>query len=378
MAENAQTFIYLLCCQFFPVLAIISRKPHAFCLYPALPLASRVSPARAELAAIAAALCDPRRSLASLVGETVQLRQLVERHSRLSMDGPDGLRDGESFLPSGWAISPVQAGLCAREPYRSAAFIQGLALAVRERLDVSNGRPVRVLYAGCGPFALLALPVMALLDASQVRFAILDVHTETLAYARELIAALGLDGHVAEYICADAAAWRIPAGAMPDVIVSETMNTALGKEPQVAILRNLHAQAPAAALLPASVTVHLGLDRRAPDAPCTDWGRIFALDGDALRAWQEAQDGQGDSLPAASIRLPDVLEQAPRLLTRIRVHGDIVLGDHDCSLNLPLPLPGKPTLAGGSVLAFHYRLGSQPGLAFCLSETSALHKENPR
>nr|WP_314637259.1 hypothetical protein [uncultured Janthinobacterium sp.] len=323
-----------------------------------------MTPARVALKALAHALCDPRRSLASLVGETVQLRQLVERHSRLSMDRQEGLRDGESFLPSGWAISPVQAGLCAREPYRSAAFIQGLAQAVRERLDAA--RPVRVLYAGCGPFALLALPAMAVLDASQVRFSILDVHAETLAYARELIGELGLAAHVAEYLCADAAVYRIPAGAMPDVIVSETMNTALGKEPQVAILRNLHAQAPSAALLPAAVSVHLGLDRRAPDAPCTDWGPIFTLDAEALRAWRHEQ---GDSLPAASIRLPDVLEQAPRLLTRIRVHGDIVLGDHECSLNLPLALPGKPALAGGSVLDFHYRLGGQPGLAFRLRAT---------
>ena len=323
-----------------------------------------MTPARVALKALAHALCDPRRSLASLVGETVQLRQLVERHSRLSMDRQEGLRDGESFLPSGWAISPVQAGLCAREPYRSAAFIQGLAQAVRERLDAA--RPVRVLYAGCGPFALLALPAMAVLDASQVRFSILDVHAETLAYARELIGELGLAAHVAEYLCADAAAYRIPAGAMPDVIVSETMNTALGKEPQVAILRNLHAQAPSAALLPAAVSVHLGLDRRAPDAPCTDWGPIFTLDAEAMRAWRHEQ---GDSLPAASLRLPDVLEQAPRLLTRIRVHGDIVLGDHECSLNLPLALPGKPALAGGSVLDFHYRLGGQPGLAFRLRAT---------
>lgn len=334
-----------------------------------------MNPARAELTAITAALCHPQRSLASLVGETVQLRHLVERHSRLSMERQDGLRDGESFLPSGWAISPVQAGLCAREPYRSAAFMQGLALAVRERLGVSGGRPVRVLYAGCGPFALLALPVMAVLDADLVQFAILDVHAQTLDYARELIASLGLDSHVTAYLCADAAAYRIPADAMPDVIVSETMNTALGKEPQVAILRNLHAQAPAATVLPAAVTVHLGLDRRAPDEPCTDWGRVFALDAEALRAWQHEQ---GDSLPAASIRLPEVLEQAPRLLTRIRVHGDIVLGDHECSLNLPLPLPGRPTLAGGSVLDFQSQLGSQPGLAFCLRETPVsiqeLHK----
>lgn len=334
-----------------------------------------VTSARTELAAIAAALCDPQRSLASLVGETVQLRQLVERHSGLSMDRQDGLRDGESFLPSGWAISPVQAGLCAREPYRSAAFIQGLALAVRERLAVRGGRPVRVLYAGCGPFALLALPVMAVLDASQVQFAILDVHAETLDYARELIAALGLDGHVAEYLCADAAAYQMPAGAMPDVIVSETMNTALGKEPQVAILRNLHAQAPAAALLPAAVTVHLGLDRRSPGQPCTDWGRVFTLDADALRAWQGEP---GDTLPAASIRLPDVLDEAPRLLTRIRVHGDIVLGDHACSLNLPLALPGKPALAGGSVLDFQYRLGGQPGLVFSLRETPASTQALPK
>lgn len=335
----------------------------------------RVTSARTELAAIAAALCDPRRSLASLVGETVQLRQLVERHSGLAMDRQDGLRDGESFLPSGWAISPVQAGLCAREPYRSAAFIQGLALAVRERLDVSGGRPVRVLYAGCGPFALLALPVMAVLDASEVQFAILDVHAETLDYARELIAALGLDSHVAEYLCADAAAYQMPAGAMPDVIVSETMNTALGKEPQVAILRNLHAQAPAAALLPAAVIVYLGLDRRSPGEPCTDWGRVFTLDADALRAWQGEP---GDTLPAASIRLPDVLDEAPRLLTRIRVHGDIVLGDHACSLNLPLALPGKPSLAGGSVLDFRYRLGSQPGLVFSLRETPAFTQALPK
>ena len=206
--------------------------------------------------------------------------------------------------------------------------------------------------------------VMAVLGARQVQFAILDVHAETLAYARDLIGQLGLDSHVSAGICADAASYHIPSDALPDVIISETMNTALGKEPQVAILRNLHAQAPAAALLPAEVTVHLGLERRQPGEPCADWGRLFTLDANALRAWQ---DDTGDSLPAARIRLPDVLDGAPRLLTRIRVHGDIVLGDYDCSLNLPLALPGKPLLAGGSVLDFRYRLGGSPGLAFQLA-----------
>lgn len=316
--------------------------------------------ARAELARIARAIADPQRPLASLVADMEGLRRLAERHCGLSMTDPGCMTDGESQLASGRAISPVQAALCAREPLRSAAFMRGLMLAVTQRLRMDG--PVRVLYAGCGPFALLALPVMALLDARQVQFVMLEVHAHTLDYARGLVGKLGYAGHVSAFVCADAARYRIPAHALPQVIISETMNTALGKEPQVAILRNLHVQAPAAALLPAAVTVHLGLPRRAPGVACVEWGGVFALHAQAIMAWQgAAQDGR--SLPGARIRLPAGLAQAPRLLTRIRVHGDVVLGDYDSSLNLPLPLPGNPSLAGGELLDFSYRLGNAPGLA---------------
>ncbi len=313
---------------------------------------------QAELADIARAIADPARPLASLIGETGQLRAFVERHSQLSMAGSDRMTEGESILPSGWAISPVQAALCAREPLRSAAFIQGLAAAIRAAL--TGDKPVSVLYAGCGPFALLALPLMAIFSPRQLRFTILEVHEDALGYARALIEELGYGAHVAAYVCADAATWRIVPDALPDVIVSETMNTALGKEPQVAIMRNLFVQAPQAALVPAAIAVHLGLPSRAVDEPCVDWGRIFEVNAASILAWQ----GQGGSaLPAASIRLPAQLARAPKLLTRIQVHGDIVLHDYACSLNLPLHLPGKPQLTGSETLAFSYQLGSTPGLA---------------
>lgn len=318
--------------------------------------------ALAELAAIASAMADPQRTLDTLIGETGRLQRLMEQHCALSLTQVERMRDGESFLPSGWAISPVQAALCAREPYRTAAFIQGLALAVQERLQAD--RPVRVLYAGCGPFALLAMPLMALFTPSQVQFCILEVHAETLDYARGLIGKFGYSGHVGDFFCADAAEFRIPAQALPDVIVSETMNTALGKEPQVTIMRNLHGQAPQAALVPSAVTVHLGMDRPRLEEPCTDFGLLFTLDAPSMQAWQQDRNAQGDSLPAATLRLPDMLEREPRLLTRIRVYRDIVLGDYHSSLNLPLRLPGKPKLDGGTTLAFHYRLGAQPGLDF--------------
>lgn len=322
-----------------------------------------MSAAQAELVHIARAIADPQRPLASLIGEMERLRRLAEQHCALPMEASDQMTQGESFLDSGWAISPVQAALCAREPLRSAAFTRGLLQAVTQRLRAD--RPVRVLYAGSGPFALLALPLMALLGEKQVQLSILEVHAHTLDYARALIRDLGYAGHVSDYICADAAAYRIPAGALPDVIVSETMNTALGKEPQVAIMRNLHVQAPAAALLPAAVTVHLGLPRRSPEEACSEWGTVFALTAQTIVAWEDGASpaGEGSTLPGARLRLPAVLEQAPRLLTRIRVHGDIVLGDYDCSLNLPLPLPGKLVVTGGELLDFTYVLGREPGMA---------------
>jgi len=313
----------------------------------------------AELARIAQALADPARSLASLIGATGELRALVERHTRLCMDGSVHMSVGTSFLPSGKAISPLQAALCAREPFRTAAFIQGLAQAIRAAMTPQ--RPVAVLYAGCGPFALLALPLMALFTPDQVQFTLLEVHADALADARALIEGFGYGAHVAQFVCTDAATWRIAPGAPVDVIVSETMNTALGKEPQVSIMRNLYIQAPQATLVPAAIAVHLGAPGRSQEQPCADWGRIFEINAAAILDWQALD---GPTLPAATIRLPEVLGQGPRLLTRIEVYDGIALRDYESSLNLPLQLPGKPQLQGGVTLAFSYRLGPAPGLAW--------------
>lgn len=313
---------------------------------------------QAELARIACAIADPARAISSLIVETGELKDFVERHTQLSMDNTNEPGDGGSTLPSGRAISPLQAALCARERLRSAAFIQGLAAAIRARLR--DETPVAVLYAGCGPFALLALPLMAVFSPRQVQFTVLEVHREALEHARVLIEGLGYGAHVAAFVCTDAASWRIAPDAVPDVIVSETMNTALGKEPQVAIMRNLFAQAPQATLVPSAISVHVGTEGNTSAEPCAEWGKVFEINAERIVDWQSIGEPR---LPAASITLPADLGYGARLLTRIEVYGEIRLGDYDCSLNLPLQLPGKPKLKGRETLAFSYRLGSTPGLA---------------
>lgn len=296
-----------------------------------------------------------------------ELRLLAERLSAMDMSVQLNIGDGQSWLPSGLAVSPVNAALCANEFLRSAAFIEGAARAMEQAAARVDGRPLRVLYAGCGPFAFLLLPLLALWPAHRAQFTMLDVHAEALAPARRLVTALGLDAGVAAWIQADAATVRLDPAALPDVIVSETMSAALKREPQVAITRNLLAQAPDALMVPASVRIDCVLSERpdetAPWRDTTRLGQVFALDAAAVARWDAAPDGV---LAAATLTLPaDVAPHATlRLLTDITTFDGVELTHGDCSLNTPRYLPGKPLFAGGQAVRFCYRLGADPELDY--------------
>jgi len=325
---------------------------------------------------IAQDILDPEKTIVDLIPHIGDLRALLERHTLLKLTTEVNLAEDRTLLDSGMAVSPLMAAFCAREVLRSAAFIKGAGAAVQDA--AREDRPVRVLYAGCGPFALLALPLMAAFSAQQVVFTLIDIHPESLRCAQHLIDAFGFSGHVLEHVCADATRYQIPLDSIPDVIVSETMNVCLGKEPQVSIARHLLAQAPDALMVPQAVSVEACLlDRSKEHVPVAEQqdkpvepvrdriylGKIFELNAENIRQWADITE---ERLPAGSITIPTPLLQRYqlRLLTRITVYGQTCLQDYDSSLNLPQALPGKPTFAGGETLQFHYRLGVRPGLCY--------------
>jgi len=329
-----------------------------------------------NLRRIAQDILDPVNTLADLIPRIGELRVLLESRTLLKFAPEVNLGEGRTMLDSGVAVSPLMAAFCAREVFRSAAFIRGAGEAV---LDAARGaRPVRVLYAGCGPFALLALPLMAVFSERQVGFTLIDIHPESLRCAQHLIDGFGFSGHVVEYVCEDATRYQISSDPIPDVIVSETMNVCLGKEPQVSIARHLLAQAPDALMVPQAVSVEACLlDRSKEHVPVAEQqgrlvepvrdriylGKIFELNAENIRQWADITE---ERLPAGSITIPTPLLQRYqlRLLTRITVYGQTCLQDYDSSLNLPQALPGKPTFVGGETLQFHYQLGVRPGLCY--------------
>ena len=223
----------------------------------------------------------------------------------------------------------------------------------------------------------MALPLLARYPAARLRFTLLDIHPQSLESAQGLIEKLGLADGIDGYVLADAANYRIPVDALPDIILTETMSVALSNEPQVSICRNLIAQAPEAILIPAEVKIDLvqiaptkehslvSADHQGEIPPPKRYrvplGEVFTLNKTSIRQWQQER---GERLPGNSIALPKVLDPMLQasLLTTITVYSNIQLKDYDCSLTLPIKLQTEEPLVAGHPLHFHYQLGAHPGL----------------
>ncbi len=270
--------------------------------------------------------------------------------------------------------------MCADDIARTLAFMRALHQATLDvRAQFPSDRPVRVLYAGSGPYATLALPTMALLDPARVRFTILDLHEASVSAARASVEELGFAGHVDRIEVSDACEYRIDPARPPDIILTETMQSGLENESQVVIARHLMAQAPEAMLLPERVTVSAYLMDpgreftfiEAGEDPATldlcpsriRLGPIFELSRESIAAWGAST---GEALPAGRIRMPTEVDSAfsAFLCTEIQVYRDLVLGIRDSGLTTPRTFPfppGRGERAGGAY-QFTYHLAAPPGL----------------
>ncbi len=350
---------------------------------------------RERIAELTRAMLDRSGSPAfSFWQELAEMMEIVQAAAGFAIDPHQEISDGESRSCGGLALSPIQAAMCSDDAQRTITFMRGLFQAVSDLLDAEGLQPpVRVLYAGSGPFASLALPLMALLSPEQVRFTILDLHEESLACVRTLVDRLGFADHVEAIELADACTFRIGENTAddPDIVLSETMNVGLEAEPQVMIARNLMAQAPQAVMIPQAVAVNAklidqakeftfsdpgqeedeaGAPREVADIAAmrdhVDLGTVIELSKEAIEGWAEL--GDVDYLPASSVQMPATIDAryTAHLCTEVTVYGDQVLRIHDCGLSVPKPFPfpdgARGAEAGGAAFNFRYRLGTAPGL----------------
>lgn len=282
---------------------------------------------------------------------------------------------GETRTSNGLALSPTMAAMCIEDFARTIQFIRGAHAAILAARARCPARPARILYVGCGPYAVLAVPLMSVLPAADATFTLLDVHADAIASAKSVVDRLELTASVTGFVTTDATSFEVSAGLEPDVILVETMQACLQSEPQVAIVRHLLKQAPDAILVPEEVRIDLVLvnparefDLRAPEQRGERWQRdrigvapVFVLNRETVASWNGVE---GDHLPACAARLPTTLgpEYRPMLFTTIRVYGACVLEDYDSGLTCPRRLQVEGRIEPEDIVQFRYVLGQQPRL----------------
>lgn len=267
---------------------------------------------------------------------------------------------GDIVLPSGKAIGPQKAAHCLLEALRTAVFIRGIHKAILEQLEKFPGKTINILYAGCGPYATLLTPLTEAFTPEQVQFHLLDINETSLAAVKHLYETLGQTAFVAGYIHADAAEYK--SGREMDIIISETMQAALKKEPQVSIMQNLIPQLPEHGIfIPQEIRISAQLlDLRKESESFSvegmvperiNLGEIYSISRQQYTGHQPV-----------TVAVPETIASFSdlHLMTDIRVFENEILTAYNSSLNLPLKITDARPLTGKNI-TFYYETGTAPG-----------------
>lgn len=292
-----------------------------------------------RLRAIADTLLDETVSLEALCRAADDLFALC---SEISPHGASG--DSDLALPSGTALSPSSAAACTRDGRRTALFVRGLHDAIKAT------QATEIVYAGTGPFAPLALPLMTIFSPSQVRFTLIDIHQSSIDSVNALLRHFDFEGSA---IACDATTYRHD-GPPFDVLVAEVMQRAIGVEGQVEICRNLAKYLkPGGVMVPENVEVNLAFDQS------STVGVVAELSAATLAMTPDREN----RLDVRTLAMPTVPPRAQAMyVTALRTFGRHVLGPLESGLTHPEMVWDLSDIQPGERVRFWYQLGARPGI----------------
>lgn len=166
--------------------------------------------------------------------------------------------DNEIVVQGGIALSSSGAADCVDDYLRTVNFIKGIYKALNSLVVLFPDRNINILYAGCGPYATLILPLLPLFKKERINAVLIDINASSIESVQKIISIIGFEDYNLELIEADATTYIIPKNFEIDLAISETMHYALTREPQVAISRNIIRQLPQHAIfIPQEIKIDL-------------------------------------------------------------------------------------------------------------------------
>jgi hypothetical protein len=304
---------------------------------------------------------------------------------------PDRSFDGwrlDTMLDQGVAINPQAAAFCIKDYRRSVMFLRGVYCAIQQLKQRFTDQPIRVLYAGCGPFALLLLPLLEKLTPGKFDIHLLDIHQSSLDSVAQLVDYFSLEQHQIQYIQADACHYQHEEPL--HLVIAETMQKSLEQEPQFAVTENLASQIlPDGIFVPEKIEVELCLAQLEQELICIKDASLTERKSQIARFRRHslvnlfelapglaAEQLQGATCSAESsqreialgtVKIPAINNLASfdaALFTRIRVFSSYRLDDYDSEISLPAKCHEMLPLQAGACYEASYQLGAYPRFNF--------------
>lgn len=274
-------------------------------------------------------------------------------------------QDKDIMLPSGKAISTAAAAHCLLEMKRTAVFLRGINKAISIKLSEAKNKPIRILYAGTGPYGTLVIPLLTLYKPGELKVDLIDINPGSLSALYKIIETLGLSSYIGEVHCTNAATFAVTR--LYDIAISETMLACLKNEPQVAIMQNLIPQLPEECIfIPEEISIDACLtnpkmemerlfyyETEQPPFERQSLGNVFVVSKQKLNS---ILSPKRILIPGETIAFPVL-----KLFTTVRVYGNEVLIDNDSSITLPKKFYDFRKQSAREV-EFWYVQGERPGI----------------
>lgn len=269
---------------------------------------------------------------------------------------------------TGKAIAPRWAASCLDDMMRTRKFILGIRDAIEERLKMNPGKPVIVMYAGTGPFASLLTPLITIFTPAQLQMVLMEINPLSFQYLQKITGHFGMMDYIIEQLQTDAVTYSIPEDQQPDIIVSETMNNALQKEPQVSIVANLISQCiKKPILIPEMIIVDACLVGNPSVIPQPVHSLKTLLELDAKMAMQIKN--YPETVKALTSGVEVLIQKKPgdfytqlALCTHIRVFRQYEIGINESGLTIPLIIQMVNSIKKYPYrLLFQYQINDNPG-----------------
>ena len=277
------------------------------------------------------------------------------------------------YLPKGKAIGTVWAAMCVKEFMRTKRFVRGVFLGIKRAKEKFPNRKINILYAGTGPFATLMLPLTTIFSSSEVGFTLLEINLHSIENLRKVIKTFSIEKYVENIVQCDATEYKADKDKPIHMIVTETMQRALVKEPQVAITLNLVPQMEdGGILIPENIIVEaavldskremermMGVEGAEKDF-CYQLSKIFELNKDSVALKNKDEY----FFQEVEVDIPKEMDKRYKklsLLTNIQVFENEKLTYNQCSLNLPLKIMNIDEENKINKISFQYFINETPG-----------------